>query len=149
METEKDANITLIVGGQEFITTLSTLRNEPDSMLASKFAPRWFDQETSGAQRIDRDPRHFRLILNYLRNGCRLATLPEDTVLHSELKLEAEYYDLAGLAAAIDVSASRLPGQEAIGSREEYAVISSCDNTLELQLQVKACLFACLDIHVY
>ena len=65
-------------------------------------------------------------------------------VLHSELKLEAEYYGLAGLVARIDSSASKFEHEGYRGSHEEYAVISSCDNTLELQLQVVCtCLTSC------
>lgn len=44
---------------------------------------------------IDRDPTHFRLVLNYLRDGdCRL---PESEAALAELLSEAEFYSLEGL----------------------------------------------------
>lgn len=69
--------ITLNVGGKHFMTSRSTLlAKEPHSMLARMFAddndmylmnPSATD--TSGAYLIDRNPKYFEPILNYLRHG--------------------------------------------------------------------------------
>ena len=44
---------------------------------------------------IDRDPTHFRLVLNYLRDGD--CSLPTTEAALSELLSEAEFYSLDGL----------------------------------------------------
>ena len=67
--------VTLNVGGTNFTTTRSTLtRNEPDSMLARMFARdeahTWCSRmDSNGAFLIDRSPKYFEPILNYLRHS--------------------------------------------------------------------------------
>ena len=48
---------------------------------------------------FDRDPAHFRIILNYLRNGAQIeiAVLPKEQRYLYELLQEAKYYKLLGL----------------------------------------------------
>merc|ERR1711971_905546 len=45
---------------------------------------------------IDRDPAHFRLILNYLRDGG--VEYPRDYTLLKQLLIEAEFYGVDSLA---------------------------------------------------
>ncbi|CAN6559181.1 unnamed protein product [Malus baccata var. baccata] len=98
----KDLNIFSIVhlkiGVREFCTTVDTLtRREPNSMLAAMFSGRHVvhqDPET-GYVFIDRDGKHFRHILNWLRDG--VVPSPEEFSKYSELVREAEYYQLLGL----------------------------------------------------
>ncbi|CAO4367829.1 unnamed protein product [Caenorhabditis nigoni] len=52
-------------------------------------------KDESGAIFIDRDPKYFRLILNYLRDG--VVEMPESSEDVREIKKEAEYYLLDGL----------------------------------------------------
>lgn len=69
--------ITLNVGGKYFVTSKSTLTSkEPESMLARMFAedndgyyfiPSTVDK--NGAYLIDRSPKYFEPLLNYLRTG--------------------------------------------------------------------------------
>mmetsp|Transcript_7778 Transcript_7778/g.8570 ORF Transcript_7778/g.8570 Transcript_7778/m.8570 type:complete len:348 (-) Transcript_7778:174-1217(-) len=88
--------IRLSVGGAEFCTTLSTLTNDRDSMLASMFSGRYnVTKDESGCVFIDRDGTHFRYILNYLRDGA--ITLPKDEILYNDLLREAKFYLLGGL----------------------------------------------------
>ena len=41
---------------------------------------------------VDRDPKHFRLILNFLRDGT--AALPTDPIELQEIKQEAEFFQV-------------------------------------------------------
>jgi len=50
---------------------------------------------------IDRDPTHFRFVLNYLRNQGQVVLPVKDDVMMEELLVEAEYYQLKGLMALI------------------------------------------------
>ncbi len=62
--------IHLNVGGQRFSTYRSTLIKYKDSMLYAMFAGSFpIQSESDGSYFIDRDPTHFRTILNYLRDG--------------------------------------------------------------------------------
>ncbi|XP_069140949.1 BTB/POZ domain-containing protein KCTD9-like [Argopecten irradians] len=67
--------VTLNVGGQIFTTTRSTLtQQDSGSMLARMFGEEktvtWHSSvDESGAYLIDRSPRYFEPILNYLRHG--------------------------------------------------------------------------------
>ena len=82
----------LNVGGVYFSTLRSTL-TESDSFFSGALRHH-HDCELF----VDRDPTHFRHILNWLR-GVRC--LPEeDAVLH-ELACEADYYCMTDLKAAI------------------------------------------------
>ena len=95
--------VVLNVGGVPFQTSLETLRQE--GSVLSRYA------RTSGAEAfIDRDPTHFRTILNYLRHQKRrfqghvaAALLPKTSALLEELRLEAEFYGLRGLVRLVQV----------------------------------------------
>ena len=52
--------------------------------------------DDDGSYFIDRDGKHFRHIVNYLRNGTISVEL--DTDIAKELAIEAEYYGLDDLA---------------------------------------------------
>lgn len=57
------------VGGSIFETSLSTLCRDSKSLLAVMFSGRHeLSVESDGSYFIDRDPTHFRLVLNYLRD---------------------------------------------------------------------------------
>ncbi|CAE8618729.1 unnamed protein product, partial [Polarella glacialis] len=60
----------LNVGGQRLMTTLGTLRSDPESMLGRMFSGEQpVLRDVDGCFVIDRDGRHFHYILNYLRDG--------------------------------------------------------------------------------
>eukprot|EP00759_Apiculatamorpha_spiralis_P013376 PhF_6_TR20016/c0_g1_i2/m.29235 len=82
----------LNVGGQHYITTQSTLCQEPGSLLATMFADPAANLPTdsNGNYFLDRDGKSFRHILNYLR-GYTLCVKPEELHL---LSSDVEYYGL-------------------------------------------------------
>eukprot|EP01006_Ploeotia_vitrea_P012760 TRINITY_DN33706_c0_g1_i1.p1 TRINITY_DN33706_c0_g1~~TRINITY_DN33706_c0_g1_i1.p1 ORF type:complete len:338 (-),score=50.19 TRINITY_DN33706_c0_g1_i1:38-1051(-) len=125
---QQDADqITLDVGGQHFICSKSTLMSEPDTMLwvvgSEEFGA---DLTEEGAIFIDRDPKWFPWILNYLRGNrtqfvdfkdqdCLVAwegelhqddlvagCVPPHLTERSELMVEARYYGIDSLVANIN-----------------------------------------------
>ncbi|GMJ11281.1 hypothetical protein like AT5G55000 [Hibiscus trionum] len=105
--------IRLSTGGKKFCTTIDTLiRREPDSMLAAMFSGRHTlcQDSEKGYIFVDRDGKHFRQILNWLRDGV-VPTLTDAE--YSELMREAEYYQLLGLLEGISsVLNKRKEGEE-------------------------------------
>jgi hypothetical protein len=94
IETFKDP-IKLNIGGKIFMTSKSTLLKE-ESMLAAMFSGRHELQKgDDGAYFIDRDPKHFGKILNFLRDGE--FELNDNEVERKEMLREAEYYSLIAL----------------------------------------------------
>ena len=90
------STVKLNVGGQYFVTSVQTLRKDPNSMLAAMFSGK-FDTKPSedGSFFIDRDGTHFRFILNYLRDGILI--LPEGATALKQLQQEAEFYQIQGI----------------------------------------------------
>ena len=71
MDTEK-AIVELNVGGKAFMTTLGTLRSDQNSMLAKMFpseANERLNRDANGVPFIDRCPKYFGVILNFMRSG--------------------------------------------------------------------------------
>ncbi|KAH7712802.1 BTB/POZ domain-containing protein KCTD17 [Aphelenchoides avenae] len=94
--------IRLNVGGTIFQTTTQTLRKEPDSFFARFCEVDGIEpgvKDESGAFFIDRDPRYFRIILNYLRSD---AVHFSDNVSVDELLVEADFYCLAVLSKRLE-----------------------------------------------
>ncbi|XP_022801125.1 BTB/POZ domain-containing protein KCTD5-like isoform X1 [Stylophora pistillata] len=91
--------ITLNVGGYHFVTTLSTLTKDKDSMLATMFSGRHeLDTDGDGRYFIDRDGTHFKDILNYLRDSKQLPSA--DRAL--EVYKEAQFYQIEGLIDTLE-----------------------------------------------
>jgi hypothetical protein len=92
------------VGGKIFATTFATLTREISllSVYVSGGAGTenlvTYDKE--GRIFIDRDPTHFRWLLNYLRDGY-LVTIPSQLQHRLEILHEARYYRLDSLASII------------------------------------------------
>ncbi|KAM3315346.1 hypothetical protein ACQJBY_033834 [Aegilops geniculata] len=96
------APVLLNIGGTKYATTAETLtQREPDSMLAAMFSGRHTlpHHPTTGAVFVDRDGKHFRHILNWLRDGAIPALSDSE---HYQLLREAEYYQLLGLVDYIN-----------------------------------------------
>ena len=103
----QDEKIVINVGGTRFQTSKSTLKNDPQCILAkmvcddSEFLPT--RDNNVPVYFIDRESAHFRFILNYLRNGCQvdLDTLPKDHRYLHEILTEARFYCCRGLERKI------------------------------------------------
>merc|ERR1719167_896829 len=85
------------VGGHRFMTSIATLRADPNSMLGRMFSgehPMLVD-EADGSFVVDRDGRHFHHILNYLRDFS--VPIGLSRVDRIELLKEIDYYGIKAL----------------------------------------------------
>lgn len=99
--------IELDVGGTRFKTSRATLVRCRGSFLESMFSGRHkIDACADGSYFIDRDPTHFRIVLNFLRTG--VAITPEDPVARAEAAAEADFYILPTLHRALTAPAPDL-----------------------------------------
>jgi len=92
--------VKLNVGGKIFQTTWDTLTKECNSMLSAMFAgqiPIQLDENNSVF--IDRDGKHFKKVLNFLRNGS--LELPTERSTCYELMKEAEFYQLTAMISIL------------------------------------------------
>ena len=108
--------IKLNVGGTLFTTTVATLTKYPDSMLAIMFNPerrRAAEKDDNGNFFLDRDPKAFRVILQFLRN----ARLPEDIVGCGidQVEWEADYF---GLQEILKIIGERKKAKKAAGEEK-------------------------------
>ena len=87
--------IYLNVGGIYFTTTRQTLLSR-DSFFSGLVS---HCDENQTEFFIDRDPTHFRIILNHLRGSD---VLPPESVMLSELYAEADFYCLDELKQSIE-----------------------------------------------
>ncbi|KAI8333264.1 hypothetical protein EDC96DRAFT_20125 [Choanephora cucurbitarum] len=88
----------LNVGGQLFETSLSTLRKDPNSMLANMFGENSkIMPDADNSYFIDRDSTYFRLVLNYLRDLQIPTGIINDHKVMDELMQEARFYKLYDL----------------------------------------------------
>lgn len=93
MQSDDDAWVEVNVGGERFATTLRTLRTREGYLKGI------VDPGVDGAVRVDRDPTHFRHVLNHLRGSN---TFPHSLEELDALRHEATFYSLDELARAID-----------------------------------------------
>ncbi|KAI9024419.1 BTB/POZ protein [Phycomyces nitens] len=94
----QEERIKLNVGGQYFETSLSTLRRDPNSLLAAMFSGNgMISRDPDGSYFIDRDSTYFRLVLNYLRDLRIPPSIQEDPKIMEELMQEAMFYRLKDL----------------------------------------------------
>ena len=84
MADTQQRRIILNIGGTKFETSATTLTEDPSGLLASIVGHnsplKPYNIENIYTYFVDRDPRFFSLILNYLRNGCDISLdrLPSD-----------------------------------------------------------------------
>lgn len=85
----------LNVGGVYFATSRSTLAKYRNSF----FSPLTLTNPNVSEYFIDRDPTHFRWVLNWLRGST---CLPADGPSLRELRVEADFFSLQDMVDAID-----------------------------------------------
>ncbi|XP_022154530.1 FH protein interacting protein FIP2 isoform X2 [Momordica charantia] len=127
--------VRLNIGGKKFRTTLDTLtQREPDSMLAAMFSGRHTlcQDPEEGSVFVDRDGKHFRHILNWLRDGI-VPTLSDSEI--AELLREAEYYQLLGLIDGINDVISKKKEDEELESELKRVDIIKCIQSEKVRLR--------------
>ncbi|TYG87162.1 hypothetical protein ES288_A13G191600v1 [Gossypium darwinii] len=135
--------VRLSIGGKKFCTTIDTLtRREPDSMLAAVFSSRHtvYQDSEKGYVFVDRDGKHFRHILNWLRDGV-VPTLTDSE--YSELIREAEYYQLLGLIEGVSSVLNKRKEDEKSPAELTRTDIFKCIQS-ERDLSLVDFSFACL-----
>ena len=100
----QNSRVILNVGGARFETSRPTLRNDPNSLFAKIFTTESSVVAQGNTIFFDRDPSHFKIILNYLRYNLEInpAVLPKERKYLVELKKECEYYRIQGLCKIIE-----------------------------------------------
>lgn len=101
--------VVLDIGGTRFLTSKTTLRADPGSLLCamvrqgSPMRP-WRVDDGTPVYFLDRDPAHFRHILNYLRLGSMwsINSLPREVRYLHDLKAETDHFNLVGLKFTIE-----------------------------------------------
>lgn len=99
----------LNVGGVRYTTSIPTLVKGKGSTLQIMFSGQHaLKPDSDGSYFIDRDGTHFRHILNFLRDGpASVQHLPQgDLRLLSELRTEAEHYQLHNMVEALRIRMS-------------------------------------------
>ncbi|VDN22819.1 unnamed protein product [Cylicostephanus goldi] len=91
--------VVLNVGGTKFETSLETLRKNPGPRDRSILADLNYVEGEEFF--INRNPRHFDIILIYLRDGS--VSIDEDECTLAQMKREAQFYGLEDLAQHIEV----------------------------------------------
>lgn len=110
------STVTFNVGGTFYTTIKETILKEPASRLSlivRGVLPCVKDEQ--GVFFIDRDPKYFQLILNYLRDGWCLLPLSADE--RRELMQEIRYYQLTGFEAWVRTQELLGEKSDAIGGR--------------------------------
>lgn len=119
MGSDSSSIVRLNIGGKKFCTTIDTLtQREPDSMLAAMFSGRHTvcHDPHKGYVFVDRDGKHFRHILNWMRDGV-VPTLKHSE--YAELLREAEYYQLLGLIEGINAALNKKKDEDDLNSVSE------------------------------
>jgi len=115
--------VTLNVGGKTFVTTWDTLTKQQESMLSAMFAGQMpVKLDHNGSVFIDRDGKHFKKILNYMRNNSFHPPLDKSKCY--EMYKEAEFYQLKGMLETLkvaitdeDVATESIEGSPLMGIR--------------------------------
>ncbi|KAL9648287.1 hypothetical protein ABK040_001704 [Willaertia magna] len=136
--------VTLNIGGTKFQTTSQTLTNNGPHFFSNLIDDRFSSFENTAVTTnnntnsdteikeyfIDRDPTHFRYILNYLRNGgtCQL---PSNSDILKELLEEACFYQIEGLIDKIKEELTELTSGNHNDERK-FLSISRTTSTIEV-----------------
>ena len=134
----RTSRIRLNVGGKYFLTTYETLSNAHNQQ-----KPTYFSGITSGCFKeeydellkepyffIDRDPTHFRYVLNYLRDG-NVNCIPQKIELLREILQESSFYAIEGLTISLEKRLQALIDTEKLSASDEKEYKMFTDLSLE------------------
>ena len=120
--------VVLNVGGKKFATTVHTLTMLKNTMFAGMFSG-YFDGRRDGKYFFDRSPKHFEIILNYLRNQHSLALQKMIISLNhieiEEIFEEADYYGIVPLLELLNA----LPIKANSAKEKKWRLILSSPDT--------------------
>ncbi|EGG16904.1 hypothetical protein DFA_07885 [Cavenderia fasciculata] len=105
--TPSDEWVSLNVGGKIFKTTRSTLTSDPNSVLYKMFnRENQFmisHKDNHGCYLIDRDPKYFRCVLNFLRfPSTKHPPIIDDGISIQGVLQEAQFFQIDGLIKVIE-----------------------------------------------
>ncbi|XP_063704839.1 BTB/POZ domain-containing protein KCTD5 [Culicoides brevitarsis] len=124
--TQSKSWVRLNVGGQLFLTTHQTLNRVPNSFFSVLLSETELisDKDETGAFLIDRDPKYFQPVLNYLRHGkLILDGVSEEGVLE-----EAEFYSILPLIVLLKDRISRRDQNPSFEKKRVYRVLQCQEN---------------------
>ncbi|XP_062594723.1 uncharacterized protein LOC134256131 [Saccostrea cucullata] len=103
LEAQQTETITLDIGGQIFKTSKTTLRADPSSILALLISSENYSSDRNQLF-LDRNPKHYLFLLDYLRNNFKLqtSTLPKDLPTLQEILMEAKFLELDDLVKVLE-----------------------------------------------
>jgi hypothetical protein len=137
-----DGIVRLNIGGQVFATTRATLENGGGGGQPTYFSALMSDAHRHALDRgtnamfVDRDPTHFRHVLNYLRDGVVPLERLDDAQQLTEILREAQFYAIEGLATKLRQHLEKLDAaatKENSGEKEykiEYAPLNRVDDLI-------------------
>ena len=87
MSAKRESIVKLDVGAIHYKTSLSTINNSPNSMLAKAVSERWKKEDSNEPIFFDRDGQRFKYVLDYLRDGKVNLPVGENVeTFHTELQ---------------------------------------------------------------
>lgn len=100
----QENSIVLNIGGSKFETSRLTMEADPSSVFALMLHPNSKFRACNNMYSFDRDPAHFKIILNYLRNKCCIEKryLPREHHYLNEIATEAKFYRLYRLKSIVE-----------------------------------------------
>lgn len=121
-----EATVHLNVGGTVFETSRATLAQQPGSYLESLLSGRYqISRDRNGRVFINRDPEHFRTVLNFLRNP-QTPPMPRDTAESEALVREAGFYGIHFFPFPLVFAVGGHDGYEHLRAMEVLDVGNQC-----------------------
>lgn len=121
-----ESTVDLNVGGTVFETTRSTLVQQSGSFLESLLSGRYqVSRDRYGRIFLNRDPDHFRTILNFLRNP-HTPPMPRDTAESEALVQEAAFYGVHFFPFPLVFAVGGHDGYEHLRAMEVLDVGNQC-----------------------
>mmetsp|Transcript_114601 Transcript_114601/g.286444 ORF Transcript_114601/g.286444 Transcript_114601/m.286444 type:complete len:573 (-) Transcript_114601:136-1854(-) len=121
-----EATVHLNVGGTVFETSRSTLVQQPGSYLEALLSGRYqISRDRNGRVFINRDPEHFRTVLNFLRNP-QTPPMPRDSAESEALVREAGFYGIHFFPFPLVFAVGGHDGYEHLRAMEVLDVGNQC-----------------------